>query len=125
MEWRWLLTLHITLLHAVPQREPMGPREAGDRRGAPSPPPAHLVQPLSAEGLVGRKQLDGWGESRWGLGAQHGAALGALGAGGPGLGPGAAGLRQGSPWTRRAPQQGGTSWVLMLLAQQRGLTRVP
>ena len=91
MERRWLLRLPVTLLHAIPQREPTGPREAGDRRGTPSPPPPHLVQPLSAEGLVGRKQMDSWGESRgawepsteqrqgpWGLGSQVW-ALGQLG----------------------------------------------
>lgn len=97
---QWLLTLTVTLLRAVQQRQPTGPREAGDRRGAPSPPPSDLAQPLSVEGPVGRKQLDGLGESGEAWEPAQSSA-GGPGGWGPGPGPwGAAGLRQGSS---RAP----------------------
>ena len=82
-------------------------RVTRDRRGAPSPPPSDPAQPLcgrsSGPDAAGR------------LGSQHGAAPGALGGS----------WAQTGKLPGPALRQGDTSRGLMLLAQQRGLARVP
>lgn len=85
MEWRWLLTLTVTLLPAFQQREPTGPRETEDRTGARAHHP-HTWSSLSLRKVQ-------WAGSSWTAEENQGrlgspARSSARGPGGWGPGPG-------------------------------------